>query len=152
MLNGRINPTQTHFIFGSSQGSSVVDYSFTPYEEHRFKDTKVLIMSELLDEFSLRQMLNPATTLSYHSLLTWPCELSFRTREENINDWKQVIMEETVIYEKEITDDFMEKKVDKLKETVINEKLQSQKKIDNIYNDMICIVKTKMDSKLGKLS
>ena len=61
-------------------------------------------------------------------------------------------MEETVIYEKEITDDFMEEKVDKLRETVINENLQSQKKIDNIYNDMICIVKTKMDSKLGKLS
>ena len=86
MLNGGINPTQTNFIFSSSQGTSVVDYSFTPYEEHRFKDIKVLIMSELLDEFSLRQMLDPATTLSYHSLLTWSCELPFRTREENIND------------------------------------------------------------------
>ena len=63
-------------------------------------------------------------------------------------------MEETVIYKREIPDNFMEEKVDKWRDTVIklNENLQSQKKnIDDIYDDMIGMVKTGMDSKLGKL-
>ena len=110
-------------------------------------------MSELLNEFSLRQMIDPATALPDHSLIMRSCELPFRIGEENINGRKPIIMEETVIYKREISDNFMEEKVDKGRETVnkLNENLRSQKNIDDIYDDLIGIVTTGMGIILGKL-
>ena len=96
-------------------------------------------------------MIDPATALPDHSLIMRSCELPFRIGEENINGRKPIIMEETVIYKREIPDNFMEEKVDKGRETVnkLNENLQSQKNIDDIYDDRI--VTTGMGIKLGKL-
>ncbi len=87
ILNGRFDPTKDNYTYVSGNGSSVVDYIICPHDNFTFcNDFKVILSSELANQYNLQSLIKPKGKLPDHSLLKVKIVISDTcTPVDNIN-------------------------------------------------------------------
>ena len=153
ILNGRQNSIKNSYTFVSPvQGSSVVDYCVVPYEQLcNFDSFKVRSMCEMLEEFKLVKSISSTSSGSDHSLLTWEFRLKDDAQSHK-TDKRDTRYTKTVkeCYKRNIPNDFLNSKVDILESVInkLNDNVECQATIDNIYSDLELVIKSEMKDKL----
>ena len=146
-MNGR-NCLENNFTYVGTQGVSVVDYCFTPYEHlSKYEAFRVCLTSDLLNNAKLHNKINSATSAPDHSLLLW----TFTVECTNVR--KKGVIGESVSYEKYdrlVPDNFLQEDLSILNDGIrnIQQSVNTQEELDNVCSRLISTLKTEMSDKM----
>ena len=147
IMNGR-NCLENNFTYVGTQGVSVVDYCFTPYEHlSKYEGFRVCLTSDLLNNAKLHNKIDSATSAPDHSLLLW----TFTVERTNVR--KKGVIGESVSYEKYdrlVLDNFLQEDLSILNDGIrnIQQSVNTQEVLDNVCSRLISTLKTEMNDKM----
>ena len=149
ILNGR-NCAKNDYTFIGSQGSSVVDYCFVPYESlDNFSNFRVTSESDLFNSSKLLGKIQPETSHPDHSLLMWDFLLDNVRKIPNAHNDQDVRVHFT--FDRHVPDDFLNTRHDEMTEYIsrLEGDLTLQDHLDKVYSDLVVFVKDEMVKKIN---
>ena len=150
ILNGR-NCAKNDYTFIGSQGSSVVDYCFVPYESlDNFSNFRVTSESDLFNSSKLLGTIEPETSHPDHSLLMWDFLLDNVRKIPNAHNDQDVRVHFTK-FDRHVPDDFLNTRHDEMTEYIsrLEGDLTLQDHLDKVYSDLVVFVKDEMVKKIN---